>query len=54
MGKSETDPAWQGTRVFVATTTSALAASMSIQQKQEIWRQLGEWVEKRREERKAV
>jgi thymine-DNA glycosylase len=54
IGKSETDPAWPGTRVFVATSTSALAATMSMQQKQEIWRQLGEWVEKRREERKGV
>jgi mismatch-specific thymine-DNA glycosylase len=54
VGKSETDAAWPGTRVFVATSTSALAATMSMQQKQEIWRQLGEWVEKRREERKSV
>jgi TDG/mug DNA glycosylase family protein len=45
---------WQGARVFVATSTSGLAASLSIQQKQEIWRQLGQWVEKRREERKGV
>jgi G:T/U-mismatch repair DNA glycosylase len=54
IGKSEIDTAWPGTRVFVATSTSALAATMSMQQKQEIWRQLGEWVEKRREERKGV
>lgn len=45
---------WQGARVFVATSTSGLAATLSMQQKQEIWRQLGEWVEKRREERKGV
>ncbi|KAG9233162.1 uracil-DNA glycosylase-like protein [Amylocarpus encephaloides] len=45
---------WQGARVFVATSTSGLAASLSIQQKQEIWRQLGRRVEKRREERKGV
>ncbi|KAH8805381.1 G/U mismatch-specific uracil DNA glycosylase [Xylogone sp. PMI_703] len=45
---------WKGARVFVATSTSGLAASLSIQQKQEIWRQLGQWVEKRREERKGI
>jgi thymine-DNA glycosylase len=45
------DIPWQGARVFVATSTSGLAASLSMQQKQEIWRQLGQWVEKRREER---
>jgi thymine-DNA glycosylase len=49
-----TGTAWQGARVFVATSTSGLAASLSVQQKQEIWRQLGQWVEKRREERKGV
>ena len=58
MGKSGgfggTEIPWKGARVFVATSTSGLAASLSIQQKQEIWRQLGEWVEKRREERKGV
>jgi len=58
MGKSGgfggTATSWQGARVFVATSTSGLAATLSIQQKQEIWRQLGEWVEKRREEKKAA
>jgi TDG/mug DNA glycosylase family protein len=58
MGKSGafrgTGIPWPGARVFVATSTSGLAASLSIQQKQEIWRQLGKWVEKRREERKGV
>lgn len=42
---------WAGARVFVATTTSGLAASMTLAEKQEIWRGLGEWVEKRRSER---
>jgi G:T/U-mismatch repair DNA glycosylase len=45
---------WQGARVFVATSTSGLAASLSMQEKQDIWAQLGQWVGKRREERKAV
>lgn len=43
-------PGWDGARVFVATTTSGLAATMSMQQKQEVWNELGSWVKKRREE----
>ncbi|KAF8850063.1 DNA glycosylase [Acephala macrosclerotiorum] len=54
IGFGGTESQWQGARVFVATSTSGLAASLSIQQKQEIWRQLGQWVENRREERKGV
>ncbi len=57
MGRSGglgTETSWKGARVFVATSTSGLAASLSIQQKQEIWRQLGQWVEKRRNEKKGL
>lgn len=43
---------WKGARVFVATSTSGLAATMSLQEKQQIWRQLGAWVEERRQARK--
>jgi len=53
-GFGGTETSWKGARVFVATSTSGLAASLSFQQKQEIWRQLGQWVEKRRGERKGV
>lgn len=42
---------WRGARVFVATTTSGLAATMSMQEKQEVWNELGAWVRRRREER---
>ncbi|KAJ5998387.1 hypothetical protein N7451_006197 [Penicillium sp. IBT 35674x] len=42
---------WDGAPVFVATTTSGLAASMSIAEKEAIWAELGKWVVKRREER---
>lgn len=42
---------WAGARAFVATTTSGLAASMTLAEKQEIWRGLGEWVEMRRTQR---
>ncbi|PLN76075.1 uracil-DNA glycosylase-like protein [Aspergillus taichungensis] len=42
---------WAGARVFVATTTSGLAAGMSRAEKQAVWDELGEWVVRRREER---
>jgi len=42
---------WRGTRVFVATSTSGLAASLTQAEKEAIWRPFGEWVQKRREER---
>ncbi|PKY06713.1 DNA glycosylase [Aspergillus campestris IBT 28561] len=48
MGRSEQ---WGGARVFVATTTSGLAAGMSRAEKQAVWDELGEWVVRRREER---
>ncbi|KAM5443311.1 uracil DNA N-glycosylase Thp1 [Microsporum ferrugineum] len=43
--------AWPGARVFVATTTSGLAASMSLAEKEAIWNELGSWVKERREAR---
>ena len=42
---------WRGARVFVATTTSGLAAGMRPHEKEEVWRVLWRWVEKRRRER---
>ncbi|KAL8738117.1 MAG: hypothetical protein Q9181_001064 [Wetmoreana brouardii] len=42
---------WPGARVFVATTTSGLAAGMRPHEKEEIWKKLGEWVARRRAER---
>ena len=44
---------WEGARVFVATTTSGLAAGMRPHEKEEVWRGLGEWVERRRAERSS-
>ncbi|EPE06681.1 mismatch-specific thymine-dna glycosylate [Ophiostoma piceae UAMH 11346] len=44
------DPDWKGARVFVASSTSGLAASLRPAEKEAIWRQLGEWVEIRRKE----
>jgi thymine-DNA glycosylase len=45
---------WEGSRIFVACTTSGLAATLSVAEKERIWRELGVWVEKRREERGGV
>lgn len=42
---------WEGSRVFVATTTSGLAAGMGWGEKVGVWRELGEWVGRRRGER---
>lgn len=51
MGRVEGE--WDGAPVFVATTTSGLAASMSIGEKEAIWAELGAWVVRRREEREG-
>ncbi|KAL4941895.1 uracil-DNA glycosylase-like protein [Aspergillus oleicola] len=40
---------WEGARVFVATTTSGLAAGMSMAEKRAVWDDLGAWVVPRRE-----
>ncbi|CEN59293.1 Putative Uracil DNA glycosylase superfamily protein [Aspergillus calidoustus] len=46
MGRCE---GWNGAKVFVATTTSGLAAGMSLVEKQAVWNELGSWVVSRRE-----
>lgn len=40
-------------RVFVSTTTSGLAAGMSMDEKRKVWEELGVWVKERRRERAA-
>ncbi len=45
------DEGWKGARIFVAPSTSGLAATLPRAEKETIWRELGAWVEKRREER---
>jgi thymine-DNA glycosylase len=42
---------WPGARVFVATSTSGLAATLKPAEKEAIWKHLGTWVVKRRAER---
>ncbi|PVI06731.1 DNA glycosylase [Periconia macrospinosa] len=56
-GKEEVGPngkIWKGSRVFVTTSTSGLAASLKPAEKEAIWKPFGEWVQKRREERGFV
>ena len=43
---------WPGAWVFVATATSGLAANLKPHEKEAIWKPFGEWVQKRRKERK--
>ncbi|TRX95033.1 hypothetical protein FHL15_004118 [Xylaria flabelliformis] len=45
------DGPWEGSRVFVATSTSGLAATLSLQEKERIWKILGDWCVQRRKER---
>ncbi|RDA88900.1 hypothetical protein CP532_5398 [Ophiocordyceps camponoti-leonardi (nom. inval.)] len=44
---------WEGAPVFVASSTSGLAASLSPAEKLRIWTELGDWVNKRRAERET-
>lgn len=56
-GKEDIGPngeLWKGSRVFVTTSTSGLAASLKPAEKEAIWKPFGEWVQKRREERGFV
>lgn len=57
MGKpnpSNEDDGWTGARVFVATSTSGLAAGLRPEEKEAIWRPFGQWVKQRREEKGLV
>ncbi|KAI1766653.1 DNA glycosylase [Hypoxylon sp. FL1150] len=48
--EAEQEP-WEGSRVFVATSTSGLAATVRPEEKERIWKILGDWCVKRRKER---
>ncbi|KPM38626.1 hypothetical protein AK830_g7953 [Neonectria ditissima] len=47
------DGEWEGARVFVASSTSGLAATLSPAEKERIWGELGAWVKMRRAEREV-
>ncbi|KAK8043566.1 mismatch-specific thymine-DNA glycosylate [Apiospora rasikravindrae] len=42
---------FEGARVFVATSTSGLAATLRPSEKERIWKELGDWCEARRKEK---
>lgn len=44
---------WVGAKVFVASSTSGLAATLRPEEKERIWRELGLWVQHRRVERQV-
>lgn len=51
VAEDENEESWEGARIFVASSTSGLAASLLPAEKERIWRELGIWVEQRRKER---
>ncbi|KAK5633584.1 hypothetical protein RRF57_009298 [Xylaria bambusicola] len=48
------DRPWEGARIFVATSTSGLAATVRPEEKERIWKILGDWCVQRRKERAGV
>ncbi|EXM28130.1 hypothetical protein RAB80_001394 [Fusarium oxysporum f. sp. vasinfectum] len=42
---------WEGSKVFVSSSTSGLAATLSPAEKERIWAEIGTWAQKRRAER---
>ena len=48
---ADPEKGYEGARVFVTVSTSGLVAGYSPKQKAEIFRELGEWVQKRRKEK---
>lgn len=54
MGAVKGEDGWNGAKVFVATSTSGLAASLGPAEKERIWRELGVWVEDRRKQRELL
>ncbi|KAI0160592.1 DNA glycosylase [Xylariaceae sp. FL1272] len=51
--KKVDDTPWEGSRIFVATSTSGLAATVSKDEKERIFKILGDWCVQRRKERVA-
>ncbi|KAI0402866.1 DNA glycosylase [Xylaria palmicola] len=50
-GEGVDDGPWEGSRIFVATSTSGLAAGLRLEEKERIWKVLGDWCVQRRKER---
>ncbi|KAH7319224.1 uracil-DNA glycosylase-like protein [Rhexocercosporidium sp. MPI-PUGE-AT-0058] len=54
MGAVNQGEEWEGAKVFVACSTSGLAANLRPPEKEKIWKELGVWVEQRREGRASA
>ncbi|TEY79490.1 hypothetical protein BOTCAL_0044g00230 [Botryotinia calthae] len=54
LGVVKGEDSWGGARLFVASSTSGLAASLSPAEKEKIWRELGSWIEQKRKERDGL
>ena len=53
--KKERNDEWEGAKLFVATTTSGLAAGMRPHEKEAVWKILGDWVlDKRKEDKETT
>ncbi|KAL7620387.1 uracil DNA N-glycosylase Thp1 [Parahypoxylon ruwenzoriense] len=52
--EGEGNEPWEGSMIFVATSTSGLAASLSMDEKKSIWKELGDWCVNRRKEREEA
>ncbi|KAI2472569.1 DNA glycosylase [Annulohypoxylon bovei var. microspora] len=48
------EEAWEGSRIFVATSTSGLAATLRPEEKERIWKILGDWCVERRRQREET
>ncbi|KAI2603921.1 DNA glycosylase [Hypoxylon fragiforme] len=49
----EKEKEWKGSRIFVAPSTSGLAATLRPEEKERIWKILGDWCVARRKEREV-
>ncbi|KAF7961252.1 hypothetical protein EAE96_000918 [Botrytis aclada] len=54
LGVVKGENSWRGAKLFVASSTSGLAASLSPAEKEKIWGELGSWIEERRKERDGL
>ncbi|KAF7934563.1 hypothetical protein EAE99_003013 [Botrytis elliptica] len=54
LGVIKGEDSWRGARLFVASSTSGLAASLSPAEKEKIWGELGSWIVQRRKERDGL
>ncbi|KAF7910727.1 uncharacterized protein EAF01_002236 [Botrytis porri] len=54
LGIIKGENSWRGAKLFVASSTSGLAASLSPAEKEKIWGELGSWIAQRQKERDGL